>query len=260
MNTCSPKSRSTKCDDGKSTDYQNISKNLISNISLDKLEKKLKKYSDDTIYFYIVTTIKYDEEKKIFRQEGIGPNLEGGLISLCTCKHYMRTFPAIQAGTWVGGVTGVNSGPDYEDKGIMGNYLFYLFQIDKTFESHYDLYNYIKNSPATFNSKSSIKNRFGDVYIPKKDLKDEEKFEPASYKNPIEGHRHFKKESWHYDIKKVTRNFRGHTVETNHKLLLGGEKNNFVWEKPMIKLAEGNRIGEGQRTSTVKEFSKLFRH
>jgi hypothetical protein len=259
MNTCSPKFHNTKCDDGKSTDYQNISKNLISNISLGKLEKKIKKYSDDTIYFYIVTTVKYDEEKNIFRQAGIGPNLEGGFVSLCTCKHYMRTFPGIQKGTWVAGVTGVSSGPDYGDKGIKGNYLFYLFQIDKTFESHYDFYNYIKKSDEIFNSKSSLHSRFGDAYIPTKDLKGEEKYEPAFYKKPIEGHRHFKKESWHYDIKKVTRNFRGNVIETNHKLLLGGEKNNFVWEKPMIKLAAGNRIGEGQRTSTIKEFLKLFR-
>ena len=170
----------------------------------------------------------------------------------------MRTFPNIQKGTWVAGITGVNTGPDYGGGGIKGNYLFYLFQIDKTFDSQFDYYKYIKDMNETFNSKSSLKNRLGDIYTPIKTLKDDEKYDPHFYRSPLKDHIHFRRNNWHRDIKKVARNFRGNVVETNHKLLLGGETNNFVWEKPIIQLSEDNKIGEGQRTSSIKEFLALF--
>jgi hypothetical protein len=48
------------------------------------------------VYYYIVKTT-YFESGRIM-QKGTGPNIEGGWITLCTCKHSMRSQIAAKHG------------------------------------------------------------------------------------------------------------------------------------------------------------------
>ena len=41
-----------------------------------------------TVYGYVITTVELRDG--LFDQTGSGPNFDGGLITLCTCKHDLR--------------------------------------------------------------------------------------------------------------------------------------------------------------------------
>jgi len=64
-----------------------LSKNL--NLNHHKLRDRLGD-DDGIIYFYVMTSI--IRKNGMMVQKGTGPNFQGGYISLCTCKHFMRCF------------------------------------------------------------------------------------------------------------------------------------------------------------------------
>jgi len=66
--------------------YGKLKKNM--NKTLDDLKKILKE-EDGLVYGYVLTTVKGDGSGG-FVQTGSAPNFQGGLITLCTCKHWMR--------------------------------------------------------------------------------------------------------------------------------------------------------------------------
>src|SRR6185312_15613746 len=55
------------------------------------------------VYCYILTSVKYFDSR--FVQTGSGPNFQGGLLTLCTCKGLMRTGRDLDAwrGIWIAG-------------------------------------------------------------------------------------------------------------------------------------------------------------
>lgn len=70
------------------------------NRSLECLKEKLKN-EKALLYIYILTTIEIDKDDpsdKTFIQTGSAPNFQGGHITLCSCKHYMRTLREPQTG------------------------------------------------------------------------------------------------------------------------------------------------------------------
>ena len=74
-----------------------------------------------TVYSYVVATVKNRGGQ--FAQTGSAPNFQGGMITLRTCKHLMRTFLTHDdwKGVWIAGFTGVRAGQG-------GNALVYLMQ------------------------------------------------------------------------------------------------------------------------------------
>src|SRR5438270_714249 len=58
-------------------------------VSLDRLRRLLSDAYGDG-YMYTMTSIVLESGR--LEQSGSGPNFEGGLITLCTCKHSMRAF------------------------------------------------------------------------------------------------------------------------------------------------------------------------
>lgn len=228
---------------------QIISENFDKNLNFHDLKDKLKNSLNDLIYLYVLTTTSYQKNK--LTQKGSAPNLEGGIITLCTCKHRMRTYPDVTKGVWIAGITNKYTGPNSKNEQRAGNLLFYLFKIDKYFESQYDLYNYLKNKESeAFKKKSAEQNTFGDLYTPLRNIS--EKHNPENYIPVNEDHVHFRDEIWKYDIEKYN--------NKNHKLLLGhrGRENNFVWDEPKIRLSYNVSITQGVRKLYLKDFLKLF--
>ena len=92
----------------------------------------------DHIYCYIVKSVK--NKNSSLQQQGCGPNWQGGLITLCTCKHYMRTFLDLNSwkGTWIAGFTTA-------DAGNGSNTIVYLMRVEEAFNSHHDMWYALPN-------------------------------------------------------------------------------------------------------------------
>jgi hypothetical protein len=210
---------------------------LAQNRSLSGLKKRIHE-NEDLVYCYVISTIKRDVHQ--FRQEGCAPNFQGGRISLCTCKHYMRTFMDTNSwrGKWIAGFSG---------KAVGGgcNALVCLMKVGHAFESHYDLWKSAAIPFRTKEMKQATHDRFGDLFEPKaKVLRDNERFDPQNYHPPTRCHCH--KETWNNDIR-----YEG-CKGRNPSLLVGNVKYSFLWDRPvlMTKL----KIPRGQKKLTMQEF------
>jgi len=194
------------------------------NLSLDDLRLKIGGIQA-TVYSYIVATVKNPEGH--FRQTGSAPNFQGDVISLCTCKHFMRAFLGIDSwpDTWIAGFTGKGAG-----KGR--NALIYLMKVGSAFESYYDLWFSDKLSEAAKQFKLAHKNKFGDVFQPQSELIDKDVFNPQNYHPPIQNHVHANPKNpndWHKDI-----NYLKGVSGRKAALLIGDEQYSFLWNKPIL--------------------------
>jgi len=237
--------RSTKKQDypRSGTLFKNMNK------PLEGLTKKLKDYVDlnESLYYYIVRTLDY-QEKQIL-QKGSAPNFQGGIISLCTCKHWMRTFSNIlnQESVWIAGLTSINLIPKNRY-----NFLFYLMRVEKgfRFKSHQEAWH---NIPKEIRSKKiASRHLFGDLFKPKPQIVDE--FDAESYFEPVEGHPHQKltKEGipiWHKDIQQY--------YDKPYVLLFGNPEFSFLWNKePRFYYSSEKKLTQGQRYSSIGDFIK----
>jgi hypothetical protein len=192
------------------------------NLSLNDLRRKIGK-TPATVYSYIVATVKNSEGH--FIQTGSAPNFQDDVISLCTCKHRMRTSldKELWIGTWVAGFTGKKEG-----KGK--NALIYLMKVGIAFESYYDLWNSKEISWKTKQDKLAHKDKFGDIFKPKDTYSGP--FDYQSYEPPCEEHSHYKDDKWHNDI-----DYKKGYKERKPALLIGDKQYSFLWNKwnkPML--------------------------
>jgi hypothetical protein len=172
-----------------------------------------------TVYCYVVTTVKYADGQ--FVQTGSAPNYQGGLITLCTCKHQMRAGkPADQwPGFWIAGVTGTPQSPDRR------NYLFYLMRVERGFESQQDLWHWLaEKAPQAARAKRADKNWLGDVYVPKPAPGNP--YDPSTYISPCPQHVH-RPTAWYRDIAYSNRGRRP-------ALLVGNPAYSFLWTAPRV--------------------------
>jgi hypothetical protein len=187
------------------------------NLSIDVLRQKVG--SDHEIaYSYVVATIKNRGGR--FVQRGNAPNFQGGVITLCTCKHRMRTFMGAEdwRGKWVTGFTGINV------TGRRANALVYLMKVDQAFESHRDLWYALPEEVRE--AKSATHHRHGDIYQPKREVGDP--FDPGYYVAPCSDHVHAPGSAWHGDIDYVG------CSDRKAALLLGNPDHSFLWDRPII--------------------------
>ena len=208
---------------------------LAKNINLRRkaLTRKIAKFREDTVYTYIVTTVERREGR--LRQEGSAPNFQGGLITLCSCKHWMRTFRDIEAWkrVWIAGYTSKR----------LGNKLFYLMRVSEAFESHGELWIADSISEKTKLGKAAHLSRFGDIYKPKSEASDA--YTPQDYIRPQKSHVHRDPDIWHKDIDYPAKHGR------RPALLVGDPKYSFVWDDPVLSYPF--KLFQGQKKTTLSE-------
>ena len=187
---------------------------------------------EDRAYSYVVRTVKLDHETTIFEQHGSAPNFQGGVLTLCTCKHQMRASQASDdwRGVWLAGVT---SRTIHEGR----HWLFYLAKIETAYESHADLWTELQASSR--NAKVAHVHFLGDVFKPKPPIPTaDSRFSPNRYVSPhLHAHRWRDEEGWHNgwhnDINYHLAQKYGHPP-----LLIADPKRTFIWNEPMIHFAE----------------------
>jgi hypothetical protein len=178
---------------------------------------------NNDVYFYVVTTVK--NNNGLLVQQGSGPNLDGGIITLCTCKHYMRALLSSDKwqGKWVAGFTGIGR---LERR----HFLIYLMKVGIAFESHYDLWHCSAIPAETKAAKRADLNRLGDIFMPKPKAS-RARFVPESYYPPVVDHPHADKDAWHNDVDYCD------PYGRRAALLVGENDSTFVWSKPIIHIA-----------------------
>jgi hypothetical protein len=215
-----------------------ISKNI--NLDIEQLKAKISRLKG-IVYSYVLTTIEKDNDQNII-QTGSAPNFQGEYITLCSCKHYMRTFRIFR---------GINDGsPDVWIAGIcpkaLDNALFYLMKIKDTYVSQYDIWSALPED--TRKAKNAEKWPYGDLYKPKYILSEEDVYKATNYDSPCTGHVHNKDRSWYRDI----------CTEYRKKpaMLLGDPNLSFIWTKPKLILNHPARLihPRGQKSWKLDEF------
>ena len=184
------------------------------NLRRKPLYRKIYKFRNDTVYAYILTTIECRDGH--LRQFGSAPNFQGGMITLCSCKHWMRTFRDTESweGVWIAGYTNRD----------LGNKLFYLMRVSEAYKSHRDLWQSDRISEKTKAKKDAHLSRFGDIYQPKNDASDD--FSPLEYVRPCRSHVHRNPDIWHEDI-----DYYSDRQGRRPALLVGDPKYSFLWDK-----------------------------
>jgi hypothetical protein len=211
------------------------------------LDKLLPEIDNTPVYSYVIQTIQ--RRGNGFAQTGSGPNFQGGLITLCTCKHLMRTSLDVASwvGVWVAGFSGVK----VTDR---GNGLVYLMRVSEAFESHYDLWEFLCSEVRQ--AKAAHLHTLGDVFKPKPDHiypDDPGRFKPGNYEPPRKDHSHASIERnsnaprWYRDV-----NYRGYGGR-RAALLVGDPKTSFLWSEPKIFFA-GRQHPRTKRWESPQEF------
>ncbi len=199
------------------------------NLTLPELSHAIQQ-EEAVVYSYVVATTRNVDGR--FVQTGCAPNFQGEVISLCTCKHFMRSFlsPKDWKGKWVAGFSGVTAGNGH-------NILVYLMRVGHAFESHQDMWMSTEIPHTAKLAKLTHVSDFGDVYQPT--TPSGNPFSVHSYLHPGENHVHTQDNEWHRDI-----NYEG---RSNRKaaLLVGDADTSFLWEKPMLSYR--GRLHRGQK-------------
>jgi hypothetical protein len=208
---------------------------------INQLKRTLKSFpADDTVYLYVVASIK--KEKTGFVQTGSGPNFLGDVVTLCTCKHLMRTFRSTDKWEhrWIAGFCDV-------DAGCGQHLLVYLMRVADAFESHRELWQDL--SPLSKAQKNARVNPLGDVYEPKVDGGDA--FDISNYYEPVRGHSHHRDAcdgGWHRDINYAASNRLA-------ALLVGSPSWTFLWDRPRVQYRDSSHpLGRGQKKLSLGDF------
>lgn len=198
------------------------------NLLYHSLCRKLKN-ENGQVYSYIVKSVK--NINGMLQQKGCGPNWQGGIVTLCTCKHFMRTFKDNDdwPGTWIAGFTSAKDGDG-------ANTLVYLTRIEKSFLSHHDLWYSLPQEVRLAKASNKRNNIFGDVYRPKGRLKETEKHYPPKYYTPCSSHVHI--DGWQNDVNYFKKN-------RYASLFVGDVSKSFLWDKPLLRI--GIKLHRGQK-------------
>jgi len=141
-------------------------------------------------------------------------------VTLCTCKHYMRTFLDVNdwKDKWIAGFTGSRNGQK--------NFLVFLMRVSNAFKSHSDLWFSKFISSETKQAKAAHLDKFGDIYKPWGTATDE--FDQKNYFPPCSKHCH--DNGWDKDVSLIKRN----GYKRIAALLAGDPEHSFLWDRPKI--------------------------
>ncbi|MBE7525999.1 hypothetical protein HS096_07045 [candidate division WWE3 bacterium] len=238
-------------EDIENKEYQDLSG--WRGVTLRELLSRLVGKVTEEVRIYTVATTKFNKDSKIIGHYGSGPNLEGGLATLCTCKHSMRRYHNCDEwkGKWILGLTSRD-----KNKGFCGeHYLLYMMKVEQAFESHLAFYKHLaQTNPAALRIKNAVTNRLGDIFMPQAVCTNP--LDPRMYEFPHKNHSHGHdvNEDWEDDISYM-RSSPAERLPT--PLLLGDIENTFVWPKPMIKFELKQNTGNRKLTLGEDFFASL---
>ncbi|MDX2130358.1 MAG: hypothetical protein SFU91_15085 [Chloroherpetonaceae bacterium] len=205
------------------------------NLSLRDLKQRLKQSGGKEVRAYILKTFDWKGETLI--QYGSGPNFQGGLITLSTCKHHMRTYYSSTdwVGNWVLGKM---------KKSVGENALFYLMKVAHAYDSQYDYWQSLDENVKK--AKNSRYNILGDAFEPKRDvLSGNARYTPNNYYKPHTKHSHYN--GWENDIE-----YKSRTRYTS--ILVGDVNNSFLWTSPKIYFHSNKNNTRGDNKCSMDEF------
>jgi hypothetical protein len=190
-------------------------------LPLDVLRKRIGP-DQSIVYSYVVDSIR--NRGGHFVQTGCGPNFQGDLITLCTCKRLMRTYLPTDdwKGVWIAGFTNLKAGGN-------GNALVYLMKVLYPFKSHLDLWGSETVPEESKQIKNARLNKLGDIYEPKSNSAKSDPFNPQNYFAPHPDHPHITDKEWHKDIC-----YTGYPTGLRPALLVGDPQYSFLWDMPGI--------------------------
>ncbi len=215
------------------------------NLGLDKVARVGQDQGDT--YSYVMTTV--SNRNGELKQLGCGPNFQGGLLTICTCKGMMRTYRGVVPGTWIAGFTDRS-----ERHGNVRNTLFYLTRVLNNPKSQYLLWNSLVRGVRE--AKAAHIHRLGDVFEPlirASDNNDPALYRPDSYRPPRQDHPHYNDRSgdkpprWHSDINYATKSGR-------QSFVVGDPHKTFIWSRPCISFRNGVHPGRTKRWGSFRSF------
>jgi hypothetical protein len=194
---------------------------LASNLDLSLLQFRgeIEHLPVKRIYGYVLTTLRLVDGQ--FEQRGSAPNFQGGLVTLFTCKHHLRTWehlPDDFKGCWIAGFSGSTVGPR--------NALFYLMRVEHAFESFFKAWNSLGHRVRE--AKATNKHVLGDLYRPKKNAHKDIELDAKAYYKPHRKHVHIK--GWCKDIEMTG------AGERSPALLAGEPRYSYIWTRPRLYL------------------------
>lgn len=137
-------------------------------LDLGTISSRLQSYRNEIVYVYVVRTCQYDRSINKFFLSCNAPNIEGGYISLTSCKHWMRSFKSPEEwlnNFWIAGLTSTQTVND----GLQ--HLFFLMKIGYSFGSFKELWDSPHIPDATKDEKDASQNILGDFYRLKPNVK-----------------------------------------------------------------------------------------
>lgn len=208
-----------------------LSGSLQWDVSPQELLARLSQFrGDEPVRPYAVTTVRVPRNGT-YLQQGSAPNFDGGLGTLCTCKHQMRSRYTVEAwasGAWVLGLTSLSKWRQGQQP------YYYLMRVKQAFESQADLVEALRQQGRqdVLAAKDSTVHQRGDIFIPERPLSGSERFNPQNYLSPVANHVHSGDHDplhWHNDI---------HYAKMKRQeppVLVGDPEFTFVWSRPMVK-------------------------
>ncbi len=161
------------------------------------------------------------------------------MLTLCTCKHRLRTYLDVAdwRGVWLAGFTGVGEGDGR-------NALVSLTRVAQAFASHADLWHSRAVPAATKRAEAAHRSVFGDLFQPHDRPGDP--FAPRRYLWPRDDHVHAPGAGWHRDISDT--GMRGRHAA----LLIGDTERTCLWHRPMVYAP--SPIGRGQPKDDLRHW------
>jgi hypothetical protein len=199
------------------------------------------------VYSYVVTTAKLRHSG--FVQTGSGPNLLGGAITLCSCKHKDRcSAPKYEGpnasdpwkGIWIAGICSITQ--------HRPNALFYLMLVERTFASQYAAW-YSRGAIPNKYAKAAHLSPLGDLYKPNS-RHIHNRLDPQDYVASIAGHKH--DEKWRK--KDIAAQYYGRP----HTLLVGDQHQSYAWSRPTQVLKKSFAPAHHRYFRTLSDFVALF--
>ena len=234
---------------GEASPPSSTTSNIRMNLKPDDLSRQIGRAGNpdgQTVYGYVIETVKPYQGG--FLQEGSGPNWDGGVITLCTCKHDMRAWMTPEEwrrGMWVAGMTGWSI-PFGKQQSLV-----YLMRVGEAYGSHAELIFQLNSTGrgAVVKAKDSTLNQLGDLMMPRKAGVPAKPNDPAAYHAPRPDHPHSDEDGWHNDVHHPSRG----RAAREAPLLVGDSAFSFLWTRPVVRRRHPS-VTRPCRVWTLSEF------
>lgn len=200
------------------------------------------------VYGYIISTVFPSDADQTYEQRGSAPNWDGGLITLCTCKHYLRASkaPSQWPGQWIAGMTGYNRRFGHQQS------LVCLYRVGEAYGSPAALVQALRESgrASVVDAKDASVHPLGDLMVPRVPSVPASAYDPDTYKTPCLSHAHRQSEDdeyWKNDI-----HYEGRSRQ-QPAMLVGDPEFSFRWTRPLIRRSEPQSFRR-HRVWTLQDF------